>query len=135
MKNVLNEIRLFINRVRFMIPSKLPVGMTEFEKWSSSIVEAYKMPKNDTTKWALAGAILHLESTAKYEMNLLLFKFTSTYSSAYKSKSFFGQYLRKMASNEIAAANLQIIKQKQQEEILAAQNANKSVPIDITPEK
>ncbi len=131
MNTVLKKIKLSLKRVLFAFPTKLPVGMTEFANWSNSIIEAYEMPNNDTMKWALAGAILHLEATSTVEVNLLIVKLKLPLSSR-KSKSYFGHYLRKMASNEIAAANLQIIKQKQQEEIKRMQESHQVVEAEFT---
>lgn len=80
------------------IPTKLPQGMAEFETWSNDIIDLYKMPNNDSIKFALATAVMHLSAT-----------------DAYKPKAYFGRILIKGAANQIVYAVMNDLKIKQQE--------------------
>src|ERR1700677_1754501 len=97
------KLKPFAQRLLSHLPSKLPQGMTEFETWSNSILSAYEMPNNDSTKFALAAAIFHVDSTA-----------------AYKPKAYFGRILLKGAASQVAGQVIQDLKAKQAAEIEAA---------------
>jgi hypothetical protein len=88
-----------------LIPTRLPQGMTEFEAWSTDIIDLYGMPDNDSVRFALAAAIPHLNATH-----------------AYVSKWYFGRLLLKGAANQIAYAKFQEFKLKQ-EAAFAAEKA------------
>src|ERR1700722_18846253 len=88
MKNILLRLLCYL-------PTKLPQGMTEFETWASSILTAFNMPDNDSTHFALAVAILHLDAT-----------------SAYKPRTYFGKILIKGAASQIAGAKMQELKER-----------------------
>ena len=104
MKSALLKIKKLWARTRALFPSKLPVGLTEFNTWSDSIIELYNAPNNDSVKFSLAVMVLHLPPTT-----------------AYKSKEYFGRSLTKGAANEVASYVMQDLKTKQQEAIKAAQ--------------
>lgn len=120
MKTKIESIKAFvkksIKKLLFLFPSRLPVGMTEFDTWAASIIEAYDMPNNDSIKFALASMIPYVSSESKIEINLLVIKLNIS-SCAYKSKHFFGQALQKSASNQVAGGIMQELKQKQAEMI------------------
>ncbi|MES2215069.1 MAG: hypothetical protein V4485_03505, partial [Pseudomonadota bacterium] len=79
------------------LPSKLPVGVTEFNSFADSIIELTgPMADNDSMKWAIANNIIHLPSTVSH-----------------KSKQYFVRVLRKAAANQIASFVFQDIKLKQ----------------------
>lgn len=99
-------MRNLLLRLLAYLPSKLPQGKTEFETWSDSIIETYQMPNNDSVKFALAVAILHLDST-----------------SAFKPKHYFGKTLIKGAASQVAGAVMQELKEKQQALAKAEQEA------------
>lgn len=100
MKNAISKIKNVLIKLSFYLPHKLPTGMIEFNVWADSIISAYGLPDNDSTKFALATMILHLESTA-----------------AYKPKRYFALTTLKSMSNQIAAGVMQDLKAKQAERV------------------
>ena len=94
------------------IPSRLPIGMAAFDTWADSIVDAYGLPSNDSVRFGIATAILHLESNSKVELNFLLFKVLIP-TSSFKSKAYFGHIMLKGAANQVAGGVMQELKQKQ----------------------
>jgi hypothetical protein len=76
---------------------KLPVGMAEFHAWADDILDTYDMPNNDSTKFALATAIMHAKN-----------------GQGYFSRDFFGQVLIKGAANQVAHAVMTELKEKQE---------------------
>jgi hypothetical protein len=103
-----------------LLPYKLPQGMAEFETWALFIIKTYDMPDNDSTRFALAVSILHLDST-----------------SAYKPRNYFGKILIKGAASQIAGGVMQQLKERQEakakEEQAAAalqQQAEVTAPIE-----
>lgn len=102
--NIVNTLKNLLQRVRAFFPSALPQGRTEFDTWANSIVAIYAMPDNDSVRFALATMILHLPSTKSRV-----------------SKEFFGRSLQKSCSNQVAAALMQELKEKQQAEFKAQQ--------------
>lgn len=113
--NALQKVKNILNKVIFLLPSRLPSGMKEFESWASSIIQTYNFPDNDSTRFALATMILHLESVAKIELNLLIVKILIP-TSAFKSKQYFAQTVLKSMSNQVAAGVMQDLKEKQKRE-------------------
>ena len=130
-----NSVKLKKAWLRFIsiFPSRLPVGMQEFNTWADDIIFAYDLPDNDSLRFGLATAILHLESSAKIEINFGIIKLTIP-SSAFKSKRYFAQIMLKGASNQVASGVMQDLKFKQQEAIAkeAAAKAN-AVPTESNP--
>lgn len=80
------------------LPTPLPTGATEFEKWSTDILGQAKCPDNDSTRFALAVMVLHCNSTE-----------------ATKPKRYFVRCLNKAAANELANDVAQGFKKKQME--------------------
>lgn len=97
------QLKRLFNRFLALLPSRLPQGIAEFEAWAVSIIVIYGMPDNDSVRFALAVAILHLPSTA-----------------AYKPKEYFGRTLIKGASSQVAGQVMEDLKAKQK---AAAQEA------------
>ncbi len=108
MDTIINKVKLYFKRLMAWLPSPLPVGMTAFQEWASSIVELYGLPDNDSSRWALATQLLHVNAT-----------------SYYKSKRYFGVCSLKSMANQIAAGVMQDLKAKQAaEQAKAAEAAN-----------
>lgn len=85
-------------------PSKLPVGVAEFDKWANSIIYlSGHYADLDSMKFALATMIMHLGAQK-----------------ASISKQYFVRSLRKTASNQVAAQIFQDIKEKQKAQQAAA---------------
>jgi len=100
-------MKLLLKRLFSYLPSKLPVGLTEFHLWADSIIElAGKYADEDSLKFALASMIMHLDSKR---------------GSAPKAQ--FVNMLRKVAANQVAGQVFTDIKTKQQEAQKAVQQA------------
>lgn len=85
-----------IRRLLARIPTKLPQGVTEFNAWSDDILDIYQLPNNDSTKFAIAVAVLHLKAT-----------------DAFVPKSYFGNILLKGAASQIAQSIMVECKDRQ----------------------
>lgn len=85
-----------LKRLRALLPSKLPQGMSEFDAWADDILDIYNLPNNDSTKFALATAIMHIGATE-----------------CYKPKEYFGRTLLKGAATQIAYAKMNEMKERQ----------------------
>lgn len=98
-------MKLLLKRLMSYFPCPLPVGMSQFETWSDSII-ALSGPyaDSDSMKFAIASMIMHLGAQRSYV-----------------PKNFFVRSLRKTAANQIAGQVFQNIKQKQAEEATKVQ--------------
>lgn len=76
---------------------RLPLGMTEFNVWADDILDTYEMPNNDSTKFALATAIMHAKN-----------------GQGSFPKAFFGEVLVKGAANQVAHAIMIECKERQE---------------------
>lgn len=110
-KTIVLKIKQLIAAIAFLVPTKLPQGLEEFNGWADSIISAANVPNNDSVKFALAVQVLHLDSTT-----------------ASKPKAFFVKALTKAASNQVVSQIIQDLKNKQQEQMKAAQLAEVTAP-------
>ncbi len=93
-----------IKRLLSYFPSKLPTGVTAFNKYADEVIELTgPIADTDSLKWAIANQIIHLPPQT-----------------ASKPKQYFVRSLMKAAANQIASSFFQEIKLKQQK---AAQEA------------
>lgn len=100
-------MKLLLKRLLSYLPSRLPVGMSEFDTWSSAIIALTgPIADNDSLRFALASQIMH-QGAAKGSI----------------PKSFFVNSLRKAAANQVASQVFQDIKIKQQDAQKAALEA------------
>lgn len=53
------KLKNFSRFVKSFLPSKLPVGKTEFDVWASDIIALAGAPDNDSFRFALATMVLH----------------------------------------------------------------------------
>ncbi len=102
-------MRKFFERLLSYFPTKLPHGMSEFESWSKSIIGLSRVPDNDSTRFAVAVMILHMDPSEDS-----------------KPKHWFVKKLNKAATNELAHGISMQIK-KRQEERAAAEKAASDV--------
>lgn len=115
MKRILSKFSRFVRKVKAYFPSRLPVGMTEFDAWAADIIDLYGAPDNDSVRFAIATMVLHCPAQ-----------------DAYKPKHYFGLTVSKSMSNQVAAAIVQELKAKQEAAIkeaarLAAEEAASNV--------
>lgn len=115
MNNAIKQIKKTINKVTGYLPTSLPLGMTEFKSWSDSIIETYDLPDNDSSRWALAVMISHLDPTT-----------------AVKPKIYFSLSVKKSMANQIAFAVMEGLKAKQKAEQEAAQKAESAKQVEAT---
>lgn len=94
--------KLQLAKLLAFIPTRLPVGMTEFETWSSSIITMYGWPDNDSMRFALAAMIINLGATQ-----------------ARVSKRYFGLSLHTACSKQVAGQVFHDLKIKQQKQMQA----------------
>ena len=105
-----------LKRLMSYFPTKLPVGVTEFDKWADSILDlSGRYAKEDDMKWALANMVIHADS-----------KFGAL------PKNYFVNRLRKAAANQIASNVFQTIKLKQEAEKAAQTEAAKLTQAEAT---
>jgi len=102
-------MKLLLKRLMSYFPSPLPVGMSQFNTWSDSIIElSGPYADADSMKFAVASMIMHLGAQRSSV-----------------PKNFFVKSLRKTAANQIAGQVFQDIKQRQAEAQKAAEEAAK----------
>lgn len=95
-----------------LFPSRLPVGMTEFDAWVQDIIDTYSLSgiaDIDSLKWAIAGSVMALGPTK-----------------AFKPKVYFALVVSKSAANQIAGGFMYNLKEKQKADIAAKQAAEAS---------
>lgn len=95
----MKKLKRFLNVINSYFPSKLPTGMEEQELWAKSIIEMSNVPDNDSTRFALAVMVLHIESSTDS-----------------KPKLYFVRSMNKGAANEIANAVAMDLKEKQKKQ-------------------
>jgi hypothetical protein len=94
----MTRIKLTLNRLLSLIPTKLPVGLTEFNAWADSIIElGGQYADQDSLRFAIASMVIHLPA-----------------GTGSISKNHFVKGLRKSAANQVASQVFQDIKAKQQ---------------------
>lgn len=100
MNGLIKKIKRLARQVRGLFPSRLPQGMDEFSAWADSIQNTYTLPTVDTDsiRFVLASIILRLGPTA-----------------AYASKFYFALSLKAAGTKQVAGAQFQEIKLRQQE--------------------
>lgn len=97
-----------VKRLLSLLPTPLPVGMTEFESWSDDIINlSGPYADTDSMKFAIASMIMHLGPQKSHV-----------------AKNYFVRSLRKTAANQVAGQVFTNIKEKQQK--AAAEAASKS---------
>lgn len=95
-----------LSLVESYFPTAIPVGMSEFVKWQEKILRMSKVPDNDSTRFASAVMVLHLNSTEDR-----------------KPMRYFVKALNKSAANECANQIAMDLKNKQAAAQKAAQEA------------
>lgn len=92
------RLPLMIKRLLSYLPTKLPVGVSEFDGFADSVLElSGNYADKDSMKFAIASMIIHAD-----------------HKSAALSKNYFVVRLRKSAANQVASQVFQDIKAKQE---------------------
>lgn len=102
-------MKLLIKRLLSLLPTKLPVGMTEFDQFSNDIIElSGQYADLDSMRFAIASMLIHAPAH-----------------SGALSKHYFVVRLRKSACNQVASQVFQTIKSEQDAKQKAASEAAK----------
>lgn len=96
MNNILNTVKHAFNTLLSFIPTKLPIGMDEFNDWAASVLALTGLPDNDSTRFALAGMIAYQKPDRFYT-----------------PKRLFALMMLKAAANQIGGAVMYELKEKQ----------------------
>lgn len=107
----MQKIKLFLKRALAHLPSKLPLGMQDFDDFVESIIVLYNFPDDNTYRGAIATMIMHLDPLVTR-----------------KPKAWFAASIRKSMSNQIAYAKLQQYKNEKKPDIESVE-----VTIDASP--
>jgi len=102
-------IRFFKKYFLHWIPTPLPRGMTEYEKWAKDLIDVYQFPDNASVRFMLAAIVLNTGQTT-----------------AYKPKRYFGLCGLAAASKEIAHGVMTQLKEEQQAKAAAEAAAQKA---------
>lgn len=106
MKKIQTKLSKLLAQLLSLLPSPLPVGMTEFEEFSNSVIElSGEYADRDSMKYAIASMIIHLGPQRSHV-----------------AKNYFVRSLRKAAANQIASQVFQDIKRKQDEAAKTVEN-------------
>jgi len=97
MSTLFTRFKRFFKRVEGFIPTRLPVGLSEYERWTASIIDTYGFPANDSIRFSLSVMILHMGSTE-----------------AYKPKRYFALSLHKAMANQVVSQVINELKAKQE---------------------
>lgn len=100
----------WLKKIASLFPTKLPVGLAEFNEWSDSIIElSGKFADEDSLKFAIASMVMHLGPQRSSV-----------------PKNYFVSSLRKTAANQVAGQVFLDIKEKQKAQQEAAKTAAQS---------
>jgi lysophospholipase L1-like esterase len=111
----MKQLALPFKRALSLVPTKLPIGMTEFVAWADSIIElAGPIADKDSMQWVIASTLINLGPQCSCV-----------------AKNHFVRTLRKAAASQVAGQVFQDIKNKQKEAAQAAVTAQ-STPAEDT---
>jgi hypothetical protein len=96
MMKIKQKVQRFANKTLGLFPTKLPLGMTDFDRFCDSIFDTYELPNDPSYKHAIASMIMHLGPTV-----------------ASKPKRFFALSVQKAMANQIAYQNIQLLKKNE----------------------
>lgn len=110
-------MKLLLKRLLSLLPTRLPVGMTEFNAWLDSILELTGPIADDISlKWVISNEVMRIQS-GKDKV----------------AKHYFVRTLRKYAANQLAAATVNLLKEQQDQLIKAAKE--KTALEEATPKE
>lgn len=93
------KLKTVVKRILSYLPTKLPVGMTAFEKFCDEVIElSGQFADRDSMVYAIASMVIHAPST-----------------SGYITKNRLVNQLIKSAANQVASQKFQELKMKQVE--------------------
>lgn len=111
MKRLTEKLKRLVGKALAFFPYKLPVGITEFNRFSDRIFFTYQLPNLPSYKQAIAASIMHLPTHTTR-----------------KSPRWFAIGIRKAMANQIAYEVIYEIKErekKEKESIVSSLTQNK----------
>lgn len=116
MKAILNKIKFVALYIAAFVPTRLPIGVTEYQQWANSIIYLSGLPDNDSIRFALASTVPHQKAEK-----------------AWVAKIKFVNLLLKAAANQVAGSIMVELKENHQkrvaeEEAAAKQQAEATPP-------
>lgn len=112
----MNRLPVQIKRLLSYLPSKLPVGLTQFNTFADSIIElSGQYADDDSMRFAIASMIIHLPA-----------------GKATVPKAFFVNGLRKSAANQVASQVFQDVKTKQAEAQAKLKQAEETAKLETS---
>ena len=112
-------LKTFLNQLSSYFPTKLPLGMTEFDAWSASILALLgPIADQDSLKFATATEVVRLGPEVRRI-----------------SKQYFVRRIKAGAAKQIAGAVMYDMKEKQkaQQEVLLAKQLEKTTEVTVAP--
>jgi len=110
------QLSLLLKRILSRLPSKLPVGVKEFEKFADDIIElSGNYADRDSMSFAVASMIIHADARH-----------------GALPKNYFVVRMRKSAANQIASQVFQEIKSKQAAQQAAAKPSEDTASKETT---
>lgn len=104
----LNKFKLLLRQARYLFPSRIPIGMAEFDDWAKSILDTYGWPDNGSFRFSLATMIINQDNKG--------------WRKKYVSKYAFHLAIHSAAAKQIAGEYFRILKEQQQAEARAAKS-------------
>lgn len=117
MNTFLNKLKLLGTKILYLFPSRIPIGMEEFDNWAKDILTTYGWPDNGSFRFALATMIINQDNKG--------------WRKKYVSKYAFSLALHSSAAKQIAGEYFRLIKDQQKADAKAAEEAAKQ-PVEAT---
>ncbi len=106
MSKLYTIVKNLVSKALSYLPTPLPIGMSEFDAWATSVIALSRLPDNDSIRYTLATMIPH----QKAERDRI-------------PKALFVSMMHKAAANQIAMGYAYDLKEKQKAAIEAAKAA------------
>jgi hypothetical protein len=110
MRSIVKKLKNILKRIKGALPSPLPQGLNEFNEWIADFIDTYNPAMNErSVKFAVATMMMRLNPTE-----------------AYKPKRYFALCLHKGAAAEVSNYVMHLVKQEQEAENKAQEEAAKA---------
>lgn len=106
------KLKHFFFRFKYLFPSKLPRGMSEFHTFCDSIFDVYDIPHTDPYYHSIAVMVQHLPPTTVYQ-----------------SKAWFASSIYNAQAREVAFYKIQELQKKEKEKREAESIASSDVSL------
>lgn len=121
MKLAYQKLKKLSKKLLGLLPSRLPVGMKEFDVWARDIADTYEMPTQhfDSIKFSLASILLGVSHKKAYQ-------------DVFVPKYYFALKLHSGASKQIASGVLWQLKEEQKRKEAEAKAAEAAKQTEAT---